>query len=116
VDRGIALVSMAVAITLGATSMNDIVLLAHQEPVLGAAPSDTTVPRRLELADRRTPDKIARVRAGGPRVRLVADRGDPRWVSVAGHRREAAGGRAGHRLGRHLDHGALGETRRRSHV
>ena len=37
VDRGVALVSMAVAIALGATSMNDIAVLAHQEPVLGAA-------------------------------------------------------------------------------
>jgi hypothetical protein len=35
VDRGIALVSMAVAIALGATSMNDITLLAHHAPVLG---------------------------------------------------------------------------------
>jgi hypothetical protein len=35
IDRGIALVSMAVAIALGATSMNDITLLAHQEPVFG---------------------------------------------------------------------------------
>ena len=63
VDRGMALVSMAVAIMLGATSMNDIALLAHQEPVFGAAPSDTTVRRTLELADPRTLDKIARVRA-----------------------------------------------------
>ena len=63
VDRGMALVSMAVAIVLGATSMNDIALLAHQAPVLGAAPSDTTVRRTLELADPRTLDKIARVRA-----------------------------------------------------
>jgi hypothetical protein len=63
VDRGVALVSMAVAIVLGATSMNDIALLAHHEPVLGAEPSDTTVRRTLELADPRTLDKIARVRA-----------------------------------------------------
>jgi len=63
VDRGIALVSMAVAIVLGATSMNDIALLAHQEPLFGAAPSDTTVRRTLELADPRTLDKIARARA-----------------------------------------------------
>jgi hypothetical protein len=63
VDRGIALVSMAVAIALGATSMNDISLLAHQEPVFGAAPGDTTVRRTLELADPRTLDKIARARA-----------------------------------------------------
>jgi hypothetical protein len=38
-------------------------VLAHQEPVLGAAPSDTTVRRTLELADPRTLDKIARARA-----------------------------------------------------
>jgi hypothetical protein len=49
VDRGITLVSMAVAIALGATGMSDIALLAHQEPVFGAAPSDTTVRRTLEL-------------------------------------------------------------------
>jgi hypothetical protein len=61
--RGVALVSMAVAIMLGAASMSDIAVLAHQEPVLGAAPSDTTVRRTLELADPRTLDKIARGRA-----------------------------------------------------
>src|SRR5437660_3075495 len=49
IDRGMALVSMAVAIALGAASMSDIAVLAHQEPVLGAAPSDTTVRRTLEL-------------------------------------------------------------------
>ena len=63
VDRGIALVSMAVAIVLGATSMTDITLLAHHAPVLGAEPSDTTVRRTLELADPRTLDKIAWARA-----------------------------------------------------
>src|SRR5690348_9072719 len=63
IDRGMALVSMAVAIALGATSMNDIALLGHQEPVFGAPPSDTTVRRTLELADPRTLDKIARARA-----------------------------------------------------
>ena len=41
---------MAVAIMLGATSMNDITLLARHAPVLGAEPSDTTVQRTLELA------------------------------------------------------------------
>ncbi len=87
IDRGIALVSMAVAITLGATSMTDIALLAHHAPVLGAGPSDTTVRRTLELADPRTLDKIARVRA---RVRahvwpLIAARpaGFP-WLAIAG--------------------------------
>jgi hypothetical protein len=63
VDRGIALVSIAVAIVLGATSMNDITLLAHHAPVLGAEPSDTTVRRTLELADPPTLEKAARVRA-----------------------------------------------------
>src|SRR6266480_2202043 len=87
VDRGVAVVSMAVAIVLGATSMNDIALLAHQEPVFGAAPSDTTVRRTLELADPRTLDKIARVRAA---VRahvwsLIAatPAGFP-WLAIAG--------------------------------
>jgi hypothetical protein len=87
IDRGIALVSMAVAIALGATSMTDIALLAHHAPVPGAEPSDTTVRRTLELADPRTLDKIARVRA---RVRahvwsLIAARpaGFP-WLAIAG--------------------------------
>jgi len=86
-DRGIALVSMAVAIALGATSMNDIALLAHQELVLGAAPSDTTVRRTLELADPATLGKIAKARA---RVRahvwsLIAatPAGFP-WLIIAG--------------------------------
>ena len=62
---GVALVSMAVAIALGATSMNDIAVLAHDAgTVLGAAPSDTTVRRTLELADDKTLDRIARARAG----------------------------------------------------
>ena len=87
VDRGVALVSMAVAIVLGATSMNDITLLAHHAPVLGAEPSDTTVRRTLELADPRTLDKIARVRA---RVRahvwklIAATRAGFPWLAVAG--------------------------------
>src|SRR5216683_4181503 len=87
VDRGVALVSMAVAIALGATSMTDITVLAHQEQVFGAAPSDTTVRRTLELADPATLEKIARVRAA---VRahvwsLIAARpaGFP-WLAIAG--------------------------------
>ena len=62
-DRGVALVSMAVAIVLGAASMSDIALLAHQQMVLGAAPSDTTVRPTLELADEKTLRKIAKTRA-----------------------------------------------------
>jgi hypothetical protein len=86
-DRGVALVSTAIAIALGATSMRDIAVLGHLERVLGAAPSDTTVRRTLELADPRTLDKIARVRA---KVRahvwsLIAARpaGFP-WLEIAG--------------------------------
>ena len=63
VDRGVALVSMVVAMALGATSMTDITLLAHHALVLGPEPGDTTARRTLELADPRTLDKIARVRA-----------------------------------------------------
>ncbi len=87
VDRGSALVSMAVAIVLGATSMNDITLLAHHAAVLGPGPSDTTVRRTLELADPPTLGKIARVRA---KVRahvweLIAatPAGFP-WLAIAG--------------------------------
>jgi hypothetical protein len=87
IDRGPALVSMAVAIALGAASMTDIALLAHQDLLFGGAPSDTTVRQTLELADARTLDKIARVRA---RVRthvwgLIAARpaGFP-WLRIAG--------------------------------
>src|SRR6266536_1303929 len=87
VDRGIALVSIAVAIVLGATSMRDITLLAHHAPVLGPEPSDTTVRRTLELADSATLDKIAKVRA---RIRahvwkLIAatPAGFP-WLAIAG--------------------------------
>src|SRR5512140_3513832 len=86
-DRGIALVSRAVAIALGATSMSDITVLAHQEPVFGAAPSDTTVRRTLELADARTLDKIARARAAvrGHVWQLIGARpaGFP-WLVIAG--------------------------------
>jgi hypothetical protein len=87
VDRGIALVSTAVAIALTATSMSDITLLAHHARVLDAEPSDTTVRRTLELADPRTLDKIIRARAR-PGVHiwsLIAARppGFP-WLAVAG--------------------------------
>jgi hypothetical protein len=87
IDRGIALISMAVAIALGATSMNDIALLAHHEPVFGAPPSDTTVRRTLELADPRTLDKIARVRAAvrGHVWSLICARpGGFPWLAIAG--------------------------------
>jgi hypothetical protein len=62
-DRGVALVSMAVAIVLSATSMSDIALLDHQGLVFGPPPSDTTVRRTLELADDKTLRKVAKARA-----------------------------------------------------
>jgi hypothetical protein len=60
---GMVVVSMAIAIALGATSMSDIAVLAQLAPVLGAAPSGSTVRRALELADSRALEKIARARA-----------------------------------------------------
>ena len=78
---------MAVAIALGARSMNDIAVLAHQEPVFGAPPSDTTVRRTLELADPRTLDKIARVRAAVRahvwKLICATPAGFP-WLAIAG--------------------------------
>jgi hypothetical protein len=75
-DRGIVLVSVAVSIALGATSMSDIALLAHLAPVLGAAPSGPTVRRALELAGAPAMlGKIARARA---RARAHA------WTLIAG--------------------------------
>jgi hypothetical protein len=63
-DRGAALVSMAVAIALGATSMSDIAVLAHLAPVLGTAPSGPTIRRTLDLAGGAAVlERIARARA-----------------------------------------------------
>jgi len=86
-DRGMVLVSAAIVIALGAASMSDIAVLSHLAPVLGAAPSDTTARRTLELADPRTLSKIAQART---RVRrhvwsLIAERpGGFPWLAVAG--------------------------------
>jgi Transposase DDE domain group 1 len=87
IDRGMALVSMAVATALGATSMSDIALLAHQELVFGAPPSDTTIRRTLELADDKTLRKVARARA---KVRtyvwelIAATAAGFPWLTIAG--------------------------------
>ena len=76
IDRGIALVSVAVAIALRATSMSDTALLAHLAPLLGAAPSGPTVRRALDLAGAPAMlDRIARARA---RARAHA------WALIAG--------------------------------
>jgi hypothetical protein len=86
-DRGVTLVSMAVAIALGARSMRDIAVLAHQEPVFGPPPSDTTVRRTLELAGPRTLDKAARARAKARAHvwQLICARpGGFPWLQIAG--------------------------------
>ena len=86
-DRGVALVSVAIAIVLGATSMNDIALLDHQQLVFGPPPSDTTVRRTLELADARTLGKAAKARAGIRaqvwRLITATPAGFP-WLTIAG--------------------------------
>src|SRR6478735_9157907 len=74
-DRGIALVSVAVAITLGATSMSDAGLLAHLAPLLGAAPSGPTVRRSLDLAG--TPAMLERIAAARAKARAHA------WALIA---------------------------------
>ena len=63
VSRGAALASTAIAIALGATSMSDIEVLGQLAPVLGAAPSGSTVRRTLNLADDQTMTRIAQARA-----------------------------------------------------
>jgi hypothetical protein len=86
-DRGVALVSTAVAIVLGATSMSDIAVLDHQEQVFGPPPSDTTVRRTLELADDRTLGKIARARAkirAHVRGLIAATPAGFPWLTIAG--------------------------------
>jgi hypothetical protein len=87
IDCGIALVPMAVAIALGATSMSDIALLAHQELVFGAPPSDTAIRRTLELAGGTTLRKLARarakVRAHAWNLIAATPAGFP-WLRIAG--------------------------------
>jgi Transposase DDE domain group 1 len=87
-DRGTVLVSLAVAIALGATSMSDIALLAHLSPVLGAAPSGPTVRRALDLAGTpRMLDRIARARARAREHAWTLIEKTPAgfpWLAVAG--------------------------------
>jgi hypothetical protein len=88
IDRGTAIISMAAAIALGATSMSDIALLAHLAPLLGAAPSGATARRALDLAGSpRMLDRIARARAKARahawELITAAGAGFP-WLAVAG--------------------------------
>jgi hypothetical protein len=85
-SRGAVLTSTAIAIAMGATSMCDIEVLGQLEPVLGAAPSDSTVRRTLSLADDRVLTRIAQARA---RIRrhvweLAGGAGGFPWLEIAG--------------------------------
>jgi hypothetical protein len=86
-DRGTVLVCLATAVVLGATSMSDIGLLAHQALVFADPPSESTVRRALEELDETALRRIAKARAQ-VRARvweLFARRpqGFP-WLCVAG--------------------------------
>ena len=106
-DRGAALVSMAVAVALGATSMSDIAVLAHLAPVLGDAPSGPAIRRALDLAGGTAMlERIAGARAKA-RAHVETHRGDPARVPVAGHRREDPDRMARDRHGRDAGHRAL---------
>ena len=111
------LVSVAVSIALGATSMSDIALLAHLAPVLGGAPSGPTVRRALDLAGAPAMlDRIARARAKARAHvwTLIAGTaaGFP-WLVIAG---KTLTGLGGHRHGRDPGHRLLGQGRGGSHL
>ncbi len=85
-SRGMVLVSTAIAIAMGATAMADIAALGQLAPVTGAAPSDSTVRRVLDLASDQVLTRISQARA---RIRkhvweqIEAAGGFP-WLAVAG--------------------------------
>jgi hypothetical protein len=86
-DRGTVVVCLATAIVLGATSMSDIGLLAHQALVFTDPPSEATVRRALAGLD---PVLLGRIGKARAKVRarvwdLLARRpqGFP-WLMVAG--------------------------------
>lgn len=85
-SRGMVLVSTAIAIAMGATAMADTAVLGHLAPVLGAAPSGSTVRRVLGLASDPILVKVSQARA---RIRkhvwdLIENAGAFPWLAVAG--------------------------------
>lgn len=85
-SRGMVLVSTAIAIAMGATAMADIAVLGQLAPVLGAAPSGSTVRRVLDLSSDPVLVKVAQARA---RIRRhvwkqVESAGGFPWLAVAG--------------------------------
>ncbi len=85
-SRGMVLVSTAIAIALGATAMADIAVMGQLGPVLGDAPSASTVRRVLDLATGRMLARIARARAGIRRHvwKQIEGVGGFPWIAVAG--------------------------------
>ncbi|HEY2268504.1 MAG TPA: IS1380 family transposase, partial [Streptosporangiaceae bacterium] len=85
-SRGMVLVSTAIAIAMGAAAMAGIAVLGQLAPVLGPAPSASTVRRALDLASDRVLVRIAQARA---RIRkhvwqqIEAAGGFP-WPEIAG--------------------------------
>jgi hypothetical protein len=84
--RGVVLVSAAIAIAMGATAMADIAVLGQLAPVLGPAPSSSTVRRCLNLAS----DRVL-VRTGQARARIrrhvwgqIEAAGGFPWLEIAG--------------------------------
>ena len=86
-DRGTVLVCLATAIVLGATSMSDIGLLAHQALVFAEPPSEATVRRALAGLDPALLGRLGKARAKvRARVWGLLERrpqGFP-WLLVAG--------------------------------
>jgi len=86
-DRGTVLVCLATTIVLGATSVSDIGLLAHQALVFADPPSEATVRRALagldEAALRRIGKARAKVRARVWELLARRPQGFP-WLTVAG--------------------------------
>jgi hypothetical protein len=85
-SRGMVLASTAIAIAMGATAMADIEVLGQLAPVLGPAPSDSTVRRVLDLATDRVLARVSQARARTRRhvwAQIEAAGGFP-WIGVAG--------------------------------
>ncbi|MGH3181137.1 MAG: IS1380 family transposase [Streptosporangiaceae bacterium] len=85
-NRGMVMISASSAIAMGATAMADIEVLGQLEPVLGEAPSDSTVRRVLDLATDQVLVKVAQARA---RIRRyvweqIREAGGFPWITVAG--------------------------------
>lgn len=72
-DRGTVLVSLAVTVVLGATSMSDIGLLAHQGLVFGDRPSEATVRRTIPRPN--LVDKTVKPKRSGREQHPLTDRG-----------------------------------------